>query len=162
MTFKKTITFCLQNMNLKINYWQNFIEYRVPLKCAAEGWKFKVLVHDPHHEIFCWTAYTLWLAVKHVPPRCLAEQCPAWWGRSDRCPGKEPLHWRYSAERQVTWQQGYSSRSSCHCICLFVSFEYSWCCFFSLNGLISDDISHKAVSSTVGSCYGPRECAYDS
>lgn len=33
-----------------------------------------------------------------VPPRCRAEPCPAWWGRSDRCPGKEPLRWTYSAK----------------------------------------------------------------
>ena len=37
---------------------------------------------------------------QYVPLRCQAELCPAWWGPSGRCPGKEPLHWRCSAERE--------------------------------------------------------------
>lgn len=43
---------------------------------------------------------TFWnLASGHLPPRCLAAPCPAWWGRSDRCPGRGPPRWRCSAGR---------------------------------------------------------------
>lgn len=42
----------------------------------------------------------LFLREHYAPPQSRAEPCPAWWGRSGMCPGKEPLHWSYSANKQ--------------------------------------------------------------